>query len=165
MYGFTYLYMCAFLNKHKISQLMLVGVNPKSVDDYAILEWKNLTKLHIFAGKHNTYIGQHIQWKTISLRWLCIDLELTPSEIMTSRETQEYFPVFTYGKAYVPRLWKKTVWQNSITKNSIKMLKQHLYIQLIQLRLTSSIVKCVMWSIECQKNDDSLHANVKNIIL
>ena len=33
--------------------------------------------------------GQHIQWKTISLRWLCIDLELTPSEIMTSRETQE----------------------------------------------------------------------------
>ena len=34
--------------------------------------------------------GQHIQWKTISLRWLRIDLELTPSEIMTSRETQEY---------------------------------------------------------------------------
>ena len=33
---------------------------------------------------------QHIQWKTISLWWLCIDLELTPSEIMTSRETQEY---------------------------------------------------------------------------
>ena len=33
--------------------------------------------------------GQHIQWKTISLRWLCIDLVLTPSEIMTSRETQE----------------------------------------------------------------------------
>ena len=37
--------------------------------------------------------GQHIQWKTISLRWLCIDLELTPSEIMTSRETQEYTSV------------------------------------------------------------------------
>ena len=34
--------------------------------------------------------GQLIQWKTISLRWLCIDLELTPLEIMTSRETQEY---------------------------------------------------------------------------
>ena len=33
--------------------------------------------------------GQHIQWKAIYLRWLCIDLELTPSEIMTSRETQE----------------------------------------------------------------------------
>ena len=34
--------------------------------------------------------GQHIQWNTISLRWLCIDLKLTPSEIMMSRETQEY---------------------------------------------------------------------------
>ena len=34
--------------------------------------------------------GQDILWKTISLRWLCIDFKLTPSEIMTSRETQEY---------------------------------------------------------------------------
>ena len=34
--------------------------------------------------------GQHIRRKTISLRWLCIDLELTPSAIMTSRETQEF---------------------------------------------------------------------------
>ena len=34
--------------------------------------------------------GQHIQWKTISLRWLCIDLELTPREIRTSRGIQEY---------------------------------------------------------------------------
>ena len=34
---------------------------------------------------------QHIQWKTISLRWLCIYSELTPSEIMTSSETQEYW--------------------------------------------------------------------------
>ena len=36
-----------------------------------------------------------------------------------------------------------------------------LYVQLIPLRLTSTIVKCAIWSIECQKNDDSLHANVK----
>ena len=33
--------------------------------------------------------GQHMRWQTISLRCLCIDLELTPSEILTSRETQE----------------------------------------------------------------------------
>ena len=69
-----------------ILQLMWVGVNRKSIDDYAVLEWKNLMKLHIFAAKHKV----NIQWKTISLRWLCIDLELIPSEIMTSRETQEY---------------------------------------------------------------------------
>ena len=39
---------------------------------------------------------------------------------------------------------------------SIKLLsttaKYILYIQLIQLRLTSTIVKCAVWSIECQKN-------------
>ena len=50
------------------------------------MEWKNLTKLHICCQTQS----QHMQWKTISLRLLCIDLELTPSEIMTSRETQEY---------------------------------------------------------------------------
>ena len=43
-------------------------------------------KLHIFAAKHK--VNTVKQWKTISLRWLCIDLELTSSEIMTSRETQ-----------------------------------------------------------------------------
>ena len=34
-----------------------MGVNPKCIDDYVVLEWKNLTKLHIFAAKHkvNTY--------------------------------------------------------------------------------------------------------------
>ena len=34
-----------------------MGVNPKRIDDYAVLGWKNLTKLHIFAAKHkvNTY--------------------------------------------------------------------------------------------------------------
>ena len=36
-----------------ILQLIWVGVNPKCTDDYAVLEWKNLTKLHIFAAKHN----------------------------------------------------------------------------------------------------------------
>ena len=30
-------------------------------------------------------------------------------------------------------------------------------IQLIQLRLTSTIVKCAIQSIECKNNDDSLH--------
>ena len=42
-----------------ILQLIWVAVNPKCIDDYAvcILEWKNRTKLHIFAAKHkvNTY--------------------------------------------------------------------------------------------------------------
>ena len=51
------------------------------------LEWKNLTKLHNICCQTQ---GQDMLWKTISLRWLCIDLELTPSEIATSRETQEY---------------------------------------------------------------------------
>ena len=38
--------------------------------------------------------------------------------------------------------------------------------QLIQLRLTSTIVKCAnMITIECQMNNDSLHENVKNVIL
>ena len=34
-----------------------MAVNPKCIDDYAVLEWKNLTKLHIFAAKRkvNTY--------------------------------------------------------------------------------------------------------------
>ena len=29
-----------------------MGVNPKCIDDYAILEWKDPTKSHIFAAKH-----------------------------------------------------------------------------------------------------------------
>ena len=29
-----------------------MGVNPKCIDDYAVPEWKNLTKLHVFAAKH-----------------------------------------------------------------------------------------------------------------
>ena len=39
------------------SQSACVGVNPKCIDDYAVLEGKDLTKLHIFAAKHkvNTY--------------------------------------------------------------------------------------------------------------
>ena len=62
-----------------------MGVNPKRIDDYAVLEWKNLTKLHIFAVKHkvNTYSEKLFPSND------CIDFELTPSEIMTSRETQE----------------------------------------------------------------------------
>ena len=34
-----------------------MGINPKCIDNYAVLECKNLTKLHIFAAKHkvNTY--------------------------------------------------------------------------------------------------------------
>ena len=54
-----------------------------------MLYWseKNLTKLHVFAAKHK--VNTYSETLTISLRWLCIDLELTPSEIMTSRETQE----------------------------------------------------------------------------
>ena len=40
-----------------ILQFLGGGGNPKRIDDYAVLEGKNLTKLHIFAAKHkvNTY--------------------------------------------------------------------------------------------------------------
>jgi hypothetical protein len=68
-------------------------VNLKCIDAYAVLEWANDTKLHIFATKHkaNTTlrakssrissrrriredfarrVGQHIQWTINSLWWL-----------------------------------------------------------------------------------------------
>ena len=69
-----------------------MGVNPKCIDDYTVLEWKNLTKLHIFAAKYKVNIYSE---KTISLRWLCIDLEFTPSEIMAhvKPKNRPYFPV------------------------------------------------------------------------
>ena len=51
------------------------------------LDWKNLTKLHIFAAKHkvNTYSETLFSSDDCASIW-----RLTPSEIMTSRETQEY---------------------------------------------------------------------------
>ena len=70
-----------------------MGVHPKCIDDYAVLERKNVTKLHIFAAKHkvNTYSEKLFPSD-------CAD-ELTPSEIMTSRETQEYaiFQNYSYS--------------------------------------------------------------------
>ena len=53
-------------------------------DDYAVLERKNLTKLHILAAKHkvNTYCEKLFPSDD------CASM-LTPSETMTSRETQE----------------------------------------------------------------------------
>ena len=115
-----------------------MGVNPKCIDDYAVLEWKNLTKLHIFAAKHkvNTYSE-----KTISLRWLYINLELTPSEVMTSRETQEYlrstkesakvrlrllytmfdyvFYIFTYEVYIVHFMFTIMVWGKGIEERQV----------------------------------------------
>jgi hypothetical protein len=54
-------------------------VNLKCIDAYAVLEWANDTKLHVFSTKHkaNTYSEQ---WAN-SLWWLCLDLELTPRQI------------------------------------------------------------------------------------
>ena len=63
-------------------------VNPKCIDDYAVLERKNLTKLYIFAANHkvNTYSEKLF----LSDDCASINLELIPSEIMTSRETKEF---------------------------------------------------------------------------
>ena len=45
---------------------------------------------------------------------------------------------------------------------NVILLKIYVYIQLIKLRFTSTIVKGAnMITLECQKNNDSLHANVK----
>ena len=64
----------------------LSGGQPKM---YWWLCCTGVKKYHEIAHTCCQTQGQHIQWKTISLRWLRIDLEVTPSEIMMSRETQE----------------------------------------------------------------------------
>jgi hypothetical protein len=45
-----------------ILQWIWRGVNLKCIDAYAVLEWANDTKLHVFATKHkaNTYSEQLI---------------------------------------------------------------------------------------------------------
>jgi hypothetical protein len=45
-----------------ILQWIWRGVNLKCIDAYAVLEWANDTKLHVFATKHkaNTYSKQLI---------------------------------------------------------------------------------------------------------
>ena len=47
-------YSCVSLGYFAVN---LSGGQPKIIDDYAVLEWKDLTKLHKFAAKHkvNTY--------------------------------------------------------------------------------------------------------------
>ena len=59
-------------------QWMWVGVNLGCIDVYAVLEWANDMKLHVFVTKHkvNTY---HEHFYLIS--WLFVHLELTPTEI------------------------------------------------------------------------------------
>jgi hypothetical protein len=45
-----------------ILQSIWLGVNLECIDAYAVLEWANDTKLHVFATKHkaNTYSEQLI---------------------------------------------------------------------------------------------------------
>ena len=64
---------------YTIMQWIWVGVNLTSIDAYAVLEWANDMKLHVFATKYkaNTYIP----WTFSLIWWLCPDLELTPTEI------------------------------------------------------------------------------------
>jgi hypothetical protein len=45
--------LCLVLGFHYgILQWIWRGVNPKCIDAYAVLEWANDTKLHVFATKH-----------------------------------------------------------------------------------------------------------------
>ena len=71
-----------------------MGVNPKSIDDYTVLKWTNLTKLHIYAAnqKDNTYSEE------LFLSNDCVSIwSWTPVKFMTSRETQELGILINYS--------------------------------------------------------------------
>jgi hypothetical protein len=63
------------------------GVNLKCIDAYAVLEWANDMKLHVFATKHkaNTYSEKLIHSDD------CVSIYIWPPvKFMTSYETQQY---------------------------------------------------------------------------
>ena len=70
--------------------------------------------------------------KTISLRWLCINLELTPSEIMTSREPKNtydlrkkalkfdyVFYIFIYEVYIIHFMFTIMVWGKEIEERQV----------------------------------------------
>ena len=65
----------------------LSGGQPKCIDYYAVLKWKNLTKLHMLAAKHkiNTYNEKLFHSDDCVSIW-----SWPPVKFMTSRGTQEY---------------------------------------------------------------------------
>ena len=64
-----------------------MGVNPKCIDESAVLKWTNHTKLYIFAAKHKVYTYNEELFPSDD----CVSIwSWPPVRFMTSRETQEY---------------------------------------------------------------------------
>ena len=91
-------------------------------DAYAVLEWSNDMKLYIFATKH-------ILWTFNLIWWLCLNLELTPTEIFDIYlvKPKNIFSLNKYQTCVINATSQNSPWHLALTKvnyNSLRLLNE-----------------------------------------